>query len=597
VRLATFSVVLLLCGGAAATSLEDSVGQALRDEGLVGASWALVDAGTITTGAAGRRDARRDEPLAREDRVQVGSIAKTLVALGVLRLVSEGRLSLDAPVAELLPALAIENPWAQGDPVRVRHLMDHTSGLDDARLSQVFSLRASPDTPLSESVGSDPSQLRVRFRPGAWLSYSNLGYTLLGMVIEAVTRERYEAYLDAHLLRPLGMHQSTFRFVSQASDARLVMGHFEQGATQATVPSYLRPAGQLTTTAGDMGLFARFLMGNGEVDGVPFVDPRLLRSMGRPTTTEAVAAGLEAGYGLGLNRRDRHGVLGNCHVGTTVGFRSSLCIFPAEQKAFFIAFNTDSEGANYERFDAALVRELALRPVPPTRSAEPPGTIAAWEGIYVLAPIRNESFAYLDVTLNFATVRWDGSHLHLRPFQSAAKSLAPVGGMLLRSQGQAAASHVLLAPSGGRQAISDGFRTYERVSPWRIVPLWLSLAAGLAGLAYVVLVGCVRVARRRLARTDPLFVPFIASLSLVLPMPFFLGQSFLRLGELTPASLMLAFVTAALPAAMALGLWRRSRRGVARAGEVFETFALLAVLQWAAVLAYWGLVPLRLWVI
>src|SRR5690606_13076553 len=122
---------------------------------------------------------------------------------------------------------------------------------------------------------------------------------------------------------PIGMHQSTFRFVSQEgphADARLAMGHFEDAVTQTAVPLYLRPAGQFTTTASDMGIFARFLMGNGEIEGQPFIASHLLRAMGRPTTTEAAAAGLtDAGYGLGLNSRDRHGVVGNCHTGTTVG--------------------------------------------------------------------------------------------------------------------------------------------------------------------------------------------------------------------------------------------------------------------------------------
>src|SRR3546814_10529503 len=96
--------------------------------------------------------------------------------------------------------------------------------------------------------------------------------------------------LDYHFLGPLGMHQSTFRFVSQEgphADAQLAMGHFEGGATQAAVPLYLRPAGQFTTTASDMGLFARFLMSDGEIDGKPFIAPHLLQAMGRPTTTEA----------------------------------------------------------------------------------------------------------------------------------------------------------------------------------------------------------------------------------------------------------------------------------------------------------------------
>src|SRR3546814_8348826 len=130
--------------------------------------------------------------------------------------------------------------------------------------------------------------------------------------------------------------------------------------------------------------------------------------MGRPTTTEAALSRLTGtGYGLGLNSRDRHGVLGNCHVGTTVGFRANLCIFPALQKAFFVAMNADVEAADYERFDALLVRELDITAATPTRRAAPPSGMAEWQGIYVLAPNRTESFAYLDRVLNLANLRWE----------------------------------------------------------------------------------------------------------------------------------------------------------------------------------------------
>ena len=578
--------------------LDSAMARALQEEGLVGVVWATVRPdGTIATGAAGLSDARRGEPLTPESRVQIGSVAKTLIAAGVLRLVTEGRLTLDTPVTSLLPALTFENPWT-AEPIRVRHLLDHTSGLDDARLWQVFSLEARPDTPLSASVERDPSLLRVRSRPGARLSYSNMGYTLLGMVIEAVAGERYETYLDAHLLRPLGMHRSSFQFISQTgaqADPRLAMGHFENGATQPAVAAWLRPAGQFTTTAADMALLARFLMGNGEIEGVPFIDQQLLRNMSRPSTTEAVTAGLEAGYGLGLSRRDRHGVVGRCHVGTTVGYRANLCLFPEEQKAFIVSMNADTETADYERFDVLLIRALGVKAAERSTPAHPPAGIAEWEGIYALVPNRMESFAYLDLALNFATVRWDGVQLHLKPFQASARSLTPTGGMLLRSNDRTADSHALLTTADGTPVITDGFRSYEKISVWRIGLVWASLAVGVLGLVYLLVAGLVRLSRRSLRPKRAIFVPFMATMALGIPIPLLLAQSFLQLGDLTPASAALAIVTGVLPLAMIVGLCRAVREGAAGRHAVLDMVAMVAVLQWTIVLAVWGLVPLRLW--
>lgn len=580
-------------------SVHAEMGRALREEGLVGAVWALLMPGEIATGAAGLHDARREERLTSTSRVHVGSVAKTLIATGVLRLVTEGKLSLDTPVASLLPDITFHNPWAESHPLLVRHLLDQTSGLEDARFWQVFSVPTRIDTPLSKTLDRDPSLLRLRTRPGSRFSYSNIGYTALGMVIEKVTGERYERYLAAHLLRPLGMNSSSFEFVSQTgprADARLAMGHFENGATHAAVPSYLRPAGQFTTTAGDMALLARFLMSDGAIQGAPFIDSRLLRAMGRASTTEAAAAGLPAGYALGLARRDRHGAVGLCHEGTTVGYRAMLCLFPEEQKAFFVSMNADSETADYGRFHALLMEALDIRKaVSPVATVAPPD-IAGWQGVYEVSPTRIEPFAYVDLVLNFAVVRWDGAKLHLKPFQAAVKSLTPAGGLLFRSHDRATVSHALLRSSDGNRVITDGFRTFEEVSLWRIVPLWVSLAAGVLGLAYLILAGVARMARRRLRPSDPLFAPFLAVVALALPIPFFLGQSFMRLGDVTPASVLLALVTGVLPLMMALGLWRRFTRGMSKRSEVTEALAMLAVLQWTVVLAFWKLVPMRLWV-
>ena len=184
--------------------LEASIETALVEEDLVGATWALVTPAGTTIGAAGLSDTSRQRPMSPDDRVQVGSVAKALLATGVLRLVTLGRIDLDAPLARYLPDLPIENRWGPDAPLRVRHLLDHTSGLDDARLWQVFSLRAKADAPLSEGLARPGCTLRLRHRPGERFSYSNTGYLLVGMLVEAVTGMRYERWLDAELLADEG---------------------------------------------------------------------------------------------------------------------------------------------------------------------------------------------------------------------------------------------------------------------------------------------------------------------------------------------------------------------------------------------------------
>jgi hypothetical protein len=426
------------------------------------------------------------------------------------------------------------------------------------------------------------------------MSYSNTGYTLLGMVIESVTGQRYETWLDQNLLSPLGMTHSTFAFVSQETDLTLAMGHFEEGVTQAAVPFYQRPPGQFTTTAADMIRFARFLLGDGRIGDTTFIDEGLLRSMGSPVGTEAREAGLEAGYGLGLSHWDRYGVVGRCHSGSTVGFRAMLCLFPQEGKAFFIALNADNETANYGRFDSLLVRALDVADLPAIESTDAPD-LSPWTGSYVRAPGRFESFAYLDHVLDFATVSDGKTRLDFKRFQGSLRTLVPVGNELLRANDRSAASHMVYMSESGRRIISDGFQTWERRSLWELAAYWLSLALGVLGAAYLLGSGLVRLVRRSLRPADPAFAPFLAILSLLLPVPFFLRQSFLALGDLTLASGLLALATLALPVGMVVGLRQFSRSRPRR--KTIDAVAMAAVLQLVLVLAIWRLIPLALWLI
>jgi hypothetical protein len=373
------------------------------------------------------------------------------------------------------------------------------------------------------------------------------------------------------------------------------MGHFEDGVPQAAVPGYLRPATQFTTTATDMAVFARFLMGNGRIDGRAFIDAALLRAMGRPMGTEAAEAELAAGYGLGLARRDRHGVVGLCHEGSTVGYRAMLCLFPEQQRAFFVAMNADSETADYGRFDALLIQALDVTAALPAEPGSPSEDIAEWQGIYAPAPGRFASFVWLDTVLNFVRVHWDGSRLHLKPFLSDDRVLAPAGGPLWTAADRTTASHVLLGSPDGERLVSNGFQTYAQMPVAKFAALWSSLAAGLAGLIYLFVSGFARLLTGRLRPSCPVFAPFLAVTALFLPLPFFLYQSFLRLGEATAASVSLALVTGALPLAMAIGILLHARRRPPGATAVLDIAALFAVLQWTIVLAAWNLIPLRLW--
>ena len=583
------------------SNLQREIEIALQEEGLAGAVWATLDsAGRISTGAAGLKNVVTGEALVPGSKVHVGSLTKSLIATGMLRLVSAGRVDLNAPVDRYLPGLRMPNRWRATYPVLVRHLLDHTAGLDDIRLWQMFSTRATPDSPLLDAFSRDPSLLEIRTQPGSRFSYSNMGYTVAGMVIEAVTRERYESWLDRELLGPLGMRDSTFGFTTQIgpeADPRLAWGHNDITSTASALPTYVRPAGQFTTTAHDLSLFAKFLMGDGRIDGRMIVKPELLRAMGRASTTDAARAGLVPGYALGIKYRDRHGVVGLCHDGSVVGFRAQLCMFPDRQgtqggKAFVIVINTDGDGANTGRLDALMAKALGMASPVPAQRGQAPRDIGDWTGRYVPAPNRMQAFRYIDFLFDSAHLGWDGKALRLSPVQGEARVLLPAGGMFFTANDRTMASHVLLKGTGGERLLSDGQRSYRQFSA---AVYWLvaaSLCCGLAGLLWFLLV----VPARALMRREPARIPGVLGAGLLaLPIPLFLLQSYTQLGDKTLASLALYGVTAALPLLMSWQVWRSARRREGIAHGSANLVAALLVLQWCTILAGWGMLPFALW--
>ena len=587
--------------GQSDVQLKQQIQQALEEERLTGAVWAVVDSSEeIRTDAAGLKNWQTKEQLKQTDKVHIGSVTKTILAVGIMRLVSEGKINLNEPVEKYLPEIKFNNEWHQTNPVTVRHLLDHTSGLEDLRLWQMFTAKASPNTSLSFAFEKDPSVLRVRTKPGSVFSYSNMGYTLLGMVVEKVTNETYESYMDKNLLKPLGMQNSTFGFVSQIgerADSDLAMGHLDDHSTFPALPIFLRPAAQFTTTAYDMGLFLKFIISDGTLNNQQFIKKELLEEMGQPQGTEAFQNGLPIGYGLGAMKRDRHGFVGLAHSGNIVGYHAMIYAFPESRKAFFISHNMDSESANYERFNEILIRHLNLeKPGQPAQTVKP-ADLSDWEGYFTPLVSRFEPLAYLDALASFTKVGIKGDKVTLSPFQKPSRELSYTGNNVLRAEGRTTGSHVFYKTKDNTPIISDGLSSLRKINNLALLSLWISFCLGLAGLLYLLISGFVQLVKhKRHFIKKPVWFSFLAIVLLFVPIPFFLLQSFVSIGDVTVASILLAISTFLLPFGLAASAWLYIKNGMPKFYGKADFLAVVFSFQWLLVLAYWGLIPFILWV-
>lgn len=579
--------------------LKDTIKNLLAEQNLSGAVWSTVsENGDISVDAHGYKNMETGELLLPTDKVHVGSVSKTILAAGFLRMATLGLLNLDDPIKKYLPNLPIENQWDNVTPVTIRHLLDHTSGLTNVKLWHIFSTTATLDTPLESVYNNSPNLLKVRVKPGSIFSYSNLGYTILGMVIEKITQERYESFLDENLLKPLGMTNSTFKFISQIgndADKQLAHGHFDDGTPVSAMPMYLRPAGQLTTTAQDIGIFLRFMMSDGTINGEPFIRSEYLASVGQQKLTDAQKIGVPMGDALGAYSRDRYGVVGVAKNGTTLGFSAMTYMFSKDKKAFFIAYNMDSETANYDLFNEALVKHLSITTKDYTSHQQTiENEISNWNGYYVPIFTKVEPFGLMDYVFSHTKVETTENGALITPFQGKNSELMYQGGQLFSMKDRTTISHAFYRTADGELLITDGLKTIKKVSGLKIISLAGSLLLGLLGLVYVFLIGFINLINHKIHfRNHPLFWIFISILTMIFSFIFIAHQSFMELGDLTFGNILLTVATGILPLALVLGIVRhiRSRHKSMK----IDLLAMVLLLQWVVVLAYWGLIPFRLW--
>src|SRR5262245_15515802 len=150
---------------------------------------------------------------------------------------------------------------------------------------------------LEEVLKINPNSRRVRWPPGTRMAYSNPGYAIAGRLIEKVTEQAFEDYIKREIFDPLEMTTTSFR-LSDADEGLMAQGYSGTSGAPVGYPRiYLRPAGNMHSSAHEMARFIQMLLGWGELGTTFVVDPEYLSNMEYPQTTLAALSGLRHGYG------------------------------------------------------------------------------------------------------------------------------------------------------------------------------------------------------------------------------------------------------------------------------------------------------------
>ena len=252
-------------------SIERHLIQELRDAAddkrLGSAAVALLHDGKIAAEHGfGVANAETQAPVKTEQTLfRVASVSKAVTAWGVMKLVEEGKLSLDEPVMHHLTRWRFPGSEEYRDKVTVRHLLGHTAGLDDGLGyggflpgEYVQSLEESLDLPKDSTVG-EPRPIRVVREPGTAMAYSGGGYTILQLLIEEVTKRPFADYIKDSVLTPLGMTRSSFDLDAITAEGRvqeIATSYDDELRSQPHRRHAAKAAVSLYTTAHDLARFA-----------------------------------------------------------------------------------------------------------------------------------------------------------------------------------------------------------------------------------------------------------------------------------------------------------------------------------------------------
>ncbi|MEU6500461.1 serine hydrolase domain-containing protein [Streptomyces californicus] len=322
-----------------------------------GGSWTLsAGTGTINT----------DRPIRSDEHFRIGSQTKTFTAAVVLQLVDEGKVSLDAPIADFLPGVVSGNGY-DGTRITVRHLLQHTGGLAP------FAPQVVIDQPPSNPDGTYDLAVLVRkglshapvSAPGAGFAYSNTNYLVLGMLIEKVTGRPVHENVTRRVIEPLGLGRTVFPAPGdRALPAPAVNGYhglrvggfFFWRPALSYDPSLFSSAGAMVSTLEDLTAFYRALIAGKVVSAAGLAEMRKLREVG-----PGVA------FGLGIGRKELScGVMAWGHDGGVPGYMSQTLVTEDGRHASVVTNALFQVGMPAEQLhallDTALCEDAARRP-------------------------------------------------------------------------------------------------------------------------------------------------------------------------------------------------------------------------------------------
>lgn len=330
--------------------------ESLRQNNIVGGALLFLEHGNVTKSSFyGLAEISENRPVDKSTIFHWASNTKTLTAIAIMQLRDRGLISLNDPLTDYLPELRnVHNPYGSMDDLTIKMAMEHSTGFRNPTWPWGGGEEWHPFEPAEwqQLVAMFP-YTELLFEPGTRHSYSNPAIIFLGKIIEIVTGDVYEAYIDKNILKPLGMHLSYFdntpyHLLPQRSNSyTLHEGNplpngldFNTGITVSN--------GGLNAPLQDMILYLGFLSGN-EIKH-KIIDRSSLEEMWTIQHRIGEEDGIRSSAGLSFFIEEFDGMRVIGHTGTQRSFYSFFYIHPESGTAVIGITNTDGRKGKPDMF-------------------------------------------------------------------------------------------------------------------------------------------------------------------------------------------------------------------------------------------------------
>ncbi len=316
----------------------------LGREDIAGAVITVAKGGNVLFGKGyGYSDVEKKSPVSFDATLfRPGSVSKLFTWTAVMQQVEQGKLDLDRDVNDYLD---FKIPVAYSKPVTLRDIMTHTPGFEES-VQELFVKEAKDLTPLGNYLKTHmPKRI---YPPRTIPAYSNYGATLAGYIVQRVSGQPFDDYIEEHIFKPLGIAHSTFRQPLPASLSPLMSKGYDVASDPAKPFEFVEaaPAGSSAVTASDMTRFMIAHLQNGTFQNAQILNAETTRLM---HTRQFGNVPDMNGMALGFYEETRNGhrIIG--HAGDTGYFHSDLHLIPDADLGFFISYNSAGKGESNVR--------------------------------------------------------------------------------------------------------------------------------------------------------------------------------------------------------------------------------------------------------